>query len=1424
MNHLRLLALLLCSLAPLLHAQTGLTRLGEFKVNTTTSGDQDFAAVSGNKDGFVIVWRSASGSGYDIKAQLYNSAASPVGSEISVATGLSNLNAFHAWPAAAMNARGEFVITWSDFSASTGSSYIIRARRFDRLGNPVGGVFQADSAPNTNQNIPAVAFDDDVQNPQFVIAWQRYNQDGPSSIYFQRFAINGASNTPLGSETRANDSTLGKNESPSIDCTPGGDFVICWTENSGTSGTKVKARRFTKSGVPVDPQDITVASEAQTVLTYPAVAVVPDGRFVVVWDGNRGSTGNDVFAQRFAADGTAAGGAIPVNAGTSGDQRDASVAVDPAGNFTVVWGSDSADGNGDAVACRQFDSSGTPLTAFDVVVNSYTAGNQRPIYFNKAAMVDEDGNLVVAWQSAAQDGSGTGIYADKFYLPNQGPPLTEFRVNTTTTGDQTLPSIATMPDGRFVAVWRGFSGSGNNAIFGQRFDAAGRRFGPEFIVNTSLPASESYGNPQSLSLAPRVAFDSNAGFTVVWVAASDGSSLGIVGRSFPWNPQAAAGSEFPVTLGSLATGHQSQPSIAVAPDGRFAVAWLRYEESGEIVQRPYIQFFAANGTPGTSAELGVNFGYEQVVAYSPLGRFIVAWRQSAPPPGSLNLRLHEFDLQGVFLRDLLFVDDPGDGLQESPSLAIQGDGSMIVAWETVGTEGNGTSAVHAQRLDANAGRIGASFRVNTFTLGDQIASSVAGGPGSDFIVCYRSPGLDGSGQTVAAQRFTSGSGTPQKDGSEIVVNQFKNGDQSSSGRQGAIVTDAFGNYVIVWQSENQDGSGYGVYATKVFVITPPVVTTGEATNRTASTATLNGTVTPNDVAVDVSFELAESEAGLDTAGVTTTPAVPASLAAGLTTPQAVSKAFTGLTLGIGNTQKTYYYRTKATPSGGAPIYGETVAFTVENTPPEAMNDTFIILGNEALDPIKQFTASGTPGRDTDADPGDTLKIVFVNAPTVALLGTPAINPDQKSITYNSGDLFEGEPGGDSFSYTIEDSRGAQATAVVRVFHVRTVAGLYSGLIGADGGGTASGRLDVMLTRLGQVTGSFKWQGQLYTFKNSPLGPDGTLTVSKPKVDGGGAVLGITLTLNPTTKILTGKLTDNSTDPATVADAEVTGAASVDDLALEDLPAPGTYSAYIDPGTVSAAAPEIAPEAGAPVLPRGLGFSQIIVKGKATSRSRPARTVGRMPDDRPFSSGSRALIRALRAATGQAKYPLYVDNLYPRLRNAQDRLESGGVVSGDLGFTRTGSQFDSDLNWERRANPTAPRFQGGIRGLTAVLNAIRYGRPPAGALPIGIRGENNPNAKLDLREGDLGGTSTQSFRLTRSGSGGVRVQVLGVNPQSLKLSVSANGGKFSGSFIHPADAALPKPPRTKFNGVFKAQDGQGVFTGPTTTGRIQVLAQ
>jgi hypothetical protein len=79
--------------------------------------------------------------------------------------------------------------------------------------------------------------------------------------------------------------------------------------------------------------------------------------------------------------------------------------------------------------------------------------------------MDPDGNFVIAWQSAGQDGSGSGVFGQRFDRAGN-PAGTEFPVNQFTTGAQLLPRVATSTLGNFVVTWNSLSqdGSGYGAF------------------------------------------------------------------------------------------------------------------------------------------------------------------------------------------------------------------------------------------------------------------------------------------------------------------------------------------------------------------------------------------------------------------------------------------------------------------------------------------------------------------------------------------------------------------------------------------------------------------------------------------------------------------------------------------------------------------------------------------------------------------------------------------------------------------------------------------------------------------------------------------------------------------------------------------------------------------------------------------------
>ena len=168
-----------------------------------------------------------------------------------------------------------------------------------------------------------------------------------------------------------------------------------------------------------------------------------------------------------------------VNAFTTGSQLAPALASDIGGDFLVVWES-AQDGSGNGVFGQRYNAGGTPLGP-EFLVNTVTTGNQSA----PAATSDISGNFVVVWVSDLQDGSGLGVFGQRF-ASSGAPAGPEFRVNSFTTGDQAAPSVAIEKShttgaqrhpivgapffGNFAVVWASDAQDGSSyGVFGQRY-------------------------------------------------------------------------------------------------------------------------------------------------------------------------------------------------------------------------------------------------------------------------------------------------------------------------------------------------------------------------------------------------------------------------------------------------------------------------------------------------------------------------------------------------------------------------------------------------------------------------------------------------------------------------------------------------------------------------------------------------------------------------------------------------------------------------------------------------------------------------------------------------------------------------------------------------------------------------------------------
>jgi hypothetical protein len=165
----------------------------------------------------------------------------------------------------------------------------------------------------------------------------------------------------LGDEFQVNTYTRKSQYDPDVGVAAGtGASVAVWTSwKQDGSGSGVYGQRFSAAGAKVGSEFL-VPTETKSSQYDSHVAVNRKGDFVVVWSSNHRSDGGrrGVFAQRFHANGTKAGGEFRVHGETRGYHNEADVATTDSGAFVVTWTAFASSGGSKANVYAQCYTSG----------------------------------------------------------------------------------------------------------------------------------------------------------------------------------------------------------------------------------------------------------------------------------------------------------------------------------------------------------------------------------------------------------------------------------------------------------------------------------------------------------------------------------------------------------------------------------------------------------------------------------------------------------------------------------------------------------------------------------------------------------------------------------------------------------------------------------------------------------------------------------------------------------------------------------------------------------------------------------------------------------------------------------------------------------------------------------------------------------
>jgi hypothetical protein len=444
---------------------------------------------------------------------------------------------------------------------------------------------------------------------------------------------------PLGPEFRVDavNPTYSPRESD-VGVAADGAFVVVWT-SYGQDGSYfgVYARRYDAAGRPLGDPFLVNTTTLGTQKT-PAVAVEPDGEFVVVWESHDDGRGPGIYARRYGAAGeplgeeflvSAPGGGVVIQSNSPEVQLPA-VAADAGGDFVVAWVDIPEGGGPHHVFAKRFDPAGKPVGGTFHVGDSYA----RP-----SVAMDADGDFVVGWSAPAYE-----VYARRYSAAAepQGEPI---RV---TFGRS--PAVAMDAGGNFVvashalkpswlyyddaAVDTGGAEPGLNVF---RYSAAGLPLGPGVRVDTTKA---------SPFVPPDVAMDGGGDYVVTWTSGEgyspeeDAAYRTPRGDIYARRFDAAGrplGSEFRVNTTASNTSEDPAPAeVAMDADGEFVVAW--HNDNGVFARRygrspaPRVAGVFVGGTQWTAAfrqslaaqGLGeAAYGYE--VAPGPAQLVVVPW-------------------------------------------------------------------------------------------------------------------------------------------------------------------------------------------------------------------------------------------------------------------------------------------------------------------------------------------------------------------------------------------------------------------------------------------------------------------------------------------------------------------------------------------------------------------------------------------------------------------------------------------------------------------------------------------------------------------------------------------------------------------------------------------------------------------------------
>lgn len=406
----------------------------------------------------------------------------------------------------------------------------------------------------------------------------------------------------LGEEFQVNQTTDVRDSAPATAMSAGGDFVVAWQTFSVSTIPTIYARLYDRNGQPRGPNFAVNTTNTRAGQNSPDVAMDAEGDFVVAWSMVTGGSA-EIYARRFAADGTPLSGETLVNTSVTGNQWAPRIAMNADGAYVVTWlDQESAGGSLFHVRAQAFDGNGQRVGLQPALLDLTEQGGAFP---RLGVTMDTDGDYTIAY-TGFHAGPGTAysiIGSSRFTLA--GALLDdEHTVSGFGFVDAVqFGSIVTAGDARGNTAYVFTRRKGEGAQPEELYESHGPSGAPDVLDEVVGPAIDLYPKYQ-----PSLGFAANGQAAVAWTM-PDADATGVFVQRY--SPQARPIGAA-LQINTYTTDTQQTPDVAIDANGDFVVAWEsvsqefgQYCSYGSCYPAPNAGIYAQRYRTAEAADLSV---------------------------------------------------------------------------------------------------------------------------------------------------------------------------------------------------------------------------------------------------------------------------------------------------------------------------------------------------------------------------------------------------------------------------------------------------------------------------------------------------------------------------------------------------------------------------------------------------------------------------------------------------------------------------------------------------------------------------------------------------------------------------------------------------------------------------------------------------